>query len=201
MQNKQNKKNEKKNALTAATIRFISREGLERLTTKSVEAESGISERYIFLYFSSKDGLLQQTFDQVEKEMAANLCSCIRTAKETCTDNESLLRQAWAGHWKYIISRPNHTRFYIRYFYSEQFERFSREDHSKNTGAVKDLLLPLFKDGDQAEDLLRYAFTTMLSSALAAITGTGSSPAELCERIFRMIFQSMKDQLVQTGKD
>ena len=197
----QNKKTEKKNALIAAAIRIISRDGLERLTTKSIETESGISERYIFLYFSSKDGLLQQTFDQVEKEMSANLCTAIREAQKSADNTENLLRQAWSAHWKYMISRPERTRFFIRYYYSEQFERFSREDHRRNADPVLQLLRPLFLPDAKAEDTLRYVFTTMLSSALAAITGTDSSPAELCERIFRMIYQSVKDQVLQTGKD
>jgi len=178
-----------------ATMNVIAREGLERLTTKSVESESNISERYIFLLYGNKDALLKQTFDTIEKTYVAVLCSEFRKAFETETKTEVILHRAWLANWKYATGNPVMTKFYIRYYYSEQFERYSKEDHSRNLAPLLEIVRPMFADRKYADDTLGYIFTTMLSSALASITGTQSSDEVLSERIFRMLFQSIKDQL------
>ncbi len=96
-----------------------------------------------------------------------------------------------------MTAHADRTKFYIRYFYSEQFERFSREDHERNFAPVISLLGPLFRDNGAG--VLRYIFTTLLSSALAGITEAQTQDGLLCERTFRMLYQSVRGQLLSDG--
>lgn len=75
-----NKKNVIKESLISAVIRFVSREGLENLTTRGIATESGVSERYIFLYFGTKDELLTQTFESLDIELFSQIAGYIKSA-------------------------------------------------------------------------------------------------------------------------
>ncbi|GEM_PF-444398 len=193
----QNKKNEKKEALLNAVIKVTSRDGLERLTTKSVEAESGCSERYIFLYFGSKDAMLTQTFDRVEMRFLNAIAAAFRESVSKEKGTEAFLRRVWYAGWKELSDNPDETKFFIRYFFSEQFVRFSRENHEKNTEPVVNMFAPLFLEGHDARDSIRYVLMSMLSSSLTAINSQKPSESEaICEKAFRFMYNSQRDILM-----
>lgn len=189
------RQNEKRDALISAVIRLVSREGLESLTTKGIEKESGISERYIFLYFGTKEGLLVQTFDSLDLELYSLFVTALKKAIADEPRKEQCLHKAWVDIWNTITGDMDKTRFFIRYYYSEQFERLSRKSHEKNSEEFGKLVAPMFTAKSNAEDCRRYVFTSLLSAALASSRSTPDENKRSCERTFRYLYDSMKNHL------
>lgn len=152
----------------AACISVVSRDGLDRLTTKRVEAESGISERYIFFNFGSKEGLLRETFAFLDRMVASFIMNSLRKT-EGNPDNGARLLQLWEDLWEMFADNPERLRFYIRYEYSTYFEDISRADHNAILAPLFEASKDMFKPGVPHDELLKQAFMMLLTSAMRAL--------------------------------
>ncbi len=187
-------KDEKNGILMAACISVVSRDGLDRLTTKRVEAESGISERYIFFNFGSKEGLLRETFAFLDRMVVSFIRNSLRRT-EGDKDNGGRLLQLWDDLWEMFADNPERLRFYIRYEYSTYFEDISRNDHNSILVPLFEATKNMFKPDVPHDELMRQAFMMLLTSAMRALNSPISMRDGIRDRSGRQALDAIRSGL------
>lgn len=114
-----------------ATIHKVAELGLENLRTKHIAAEVDMSEASMFLYFGNKEGILRETFFEIDRRLSDLLLKSSRLSyqiDDMAPFSESFHR-VWREIYRYLISKPDETLFAIRYRYSSYYTPEIRARH------------------------------------------------------------------------
>ena len=116
-------------ALLQGAVRAVARNGLENTTTRSIGAEAGIDDAYIYRYYRDKEDLLCRAFLAECETYIGRVVQSIEilrknNAAETLEDR---CRFVVACAWNYLKERPDLSRFFVRYYHSAGFQNHASE--------------------------------------------------------------------------
>ena len=106
------KEGNKKQAIFDATLRLITERGFHATPTSRIAKEAGIAAGTLYLYFKSKDELLNQLYIEVKQNLAKSLAKGI-SSERTISEQIALL---WRNMLNHLLSNP------IEFAFIEQFE-------------------------------------------------------------------------------
>lgn len=67
--------------LLQGAVRAVARNGLENTTTRSIGAEAGIDDAYIYRYFKDKEELICRAFSRSAKRTSTGSCRALKCSE------------------------------------------------------------------------------------------------------------------------
>jgi TetR/AcrR family transcriptional regulator, repressor of fatR-cypB operon len=101
---------DKRDALLAAAIRLIARNGLHNTPTAAVAREAGVATGTLYLYFPSKETLLNALYLELLGEQRRASAADARSDDEAAADPRELLWHSWHGLARWHLDHPEATR-------------------------------------------------------------------------------------------
>ena len=174
-------------ALMDATVKVVARDGLEKLTTRSIANECELHDTYIYRYFLDKEDLLKRTFLREDKLLNDIIFERIRN-----TDLEGLhfrekFELIWMDAWDLFIENPDKCKFYVRYYFSLYFQDTVRE-YKEGNKELMEIFKSFFDIDTDVAMLYHYNIDTLLHMAMRVSIGELENTEELKREIFELIY-------------
>ncbi len=99
------KSDDKRNAILSAATRVFSERGLGA-STSAISAAAGVAEGTLFIYFKTKDELLNALYREIKLELADAMMSSFPRKKNL----QTRLRHIWDRFTEWGIANPQHSR-------------------------------------------------------------------------------------------
>jgi AcrR family transcriptional regulator len=90
-----------KQKIVIATIECIEKEGINAVTIRSIGREANVNSAAINYYFGSKEKLIEEAFDHIQKDFMMDFTEIINNDKDLRTTVEELLLYMLRGVVKY----------------------------------------------------------------------------------------------------
>ena len=179
--------NKIRTALMDATVKIVARDGLEKLTTRSIANECGLHDTYIYRYFLDKEDLLQRTFLRQDHILNELILENMKDVDVTGLHFKEKLKLVWMPAWKLLINNKDECKFYVRYYYSPYFEN-AAEEFKEDNRALMDVFKSFFDTNIDVDMLYHYNIDTLLHMAMRVATGEMDYRETLDEEIFELIY-------------
>ncbi len=101
---------DKREALLAAALRLIARSGLHATPTSAVAREAGVAAGTLYLYFPSKEALVNALYLALEGEQHRAAMSGVDAPGVDVDDPRAPLWRAWHGLARWHLDHPEATR-------------------------------------------------------------------------------------------
>src|SRR5688500_6981617 len=88
---------DKRQALLAAALRLIARSGLHNTPTSAVAREAGVAAGTLYLYFPSKEALINALYLELVTEQQRAAAPDAGPLEEGAADPRALLWRSWHG--------------------------------------------------------------------------------------------------------
>jgi AcrR family transcriptional regulator len=116
------KSDSKRNAILLAAAKVFSKRGLGAATS-AISAAAGVAEGTLFLYFKTKDDLLNALYREIKLELADAMMSGFPRKKSVHTR----LQHIWDSYTKWGISNPEQCKVLAQLQISDRLTQASRE--------------------------------------------------------------------------
>ena len=155
-----------RNALMDGAIKVVARDGLEKITTRSIASECDLHDAYIYRYFIDKEDLLMMTFIREDKAMTAHIKENLENSDLKGKSIEEVLRAVVMPIWEFLMENEDVCKFYVRYYYSIHFEKDAIEEFREDNRTLRAAFEELFPKGSDLELMFHYHMDTLLSLAM-----------------------------------
>ena len=179
---------ETRQALIESAVRVVARDGLERTTTRSISVDSGLNEAYIYRAFADKDDLLRAALHLEDARLIFYIVKLLPAMSDTSLSWHDRCYNLFKPVWDFIIEEPDDFVFYVRYYYSANFNRFAAEEHNESFRTLENVMASVFKPDVPVSIILHQVFETMLSYGLRVIEGTLPNTEDSCRLAFEQIY-------------
>ncbi|MBR6682550.1 MAG: TetR/AcrR family transcriptional regulator [Clostridia bacterium] len=186
------KQDEMRRKLIDGAIHVISRDGLDKASTKHISLETGLNEAYIYRYFRDKEDLFIQMYNQLDEELLAKATSYIDVMGMTAIDFETRCRVYFFAFWKFLIDNEDRCLAYIRYYYSPYFVKYSAKGHEERFSPLVDRFRKAFKTEAAVWMILSHIFNVIFDFAIKVHTGQMPNDKDHSEHVFRVIYHSVE---------
>jgi len=186
------KQDEMRRKLIDGAIHVISRDGLDKASTKHISLETGLNEAYIYRYFRDKEDLFIQMYNQLDEELLAKATSYIDVMGMTAIDFETRCRVYFFAFWKFLIDNEDRCLAYIRYYYSPYFVKYSAKGHEERFSPLVDMFRKAFKTEAAVWMILSHIFNVIFDFAIKVHTGQMPNDEDHSEHVFRVIYHSVE---------
>ena len=181
-----------RNALMDGAVRLAAKEGIEKLTTRNIAAECDLHDAYIYRYFIDKDDLISQAFLREDRELNRRIAEGIANADMSSLTLEKSLRIVLMPIWEYLVANEDVCKFYVRYYYSIYFKKFTLKEFKTGNSRFKEAFDKMFPSNMDTEIVLLYAMDTILSMAMKVVCGEINKTSDIEERVFKLIYSIVK---------
>ena len=179
-------------ALMDAAIAVVARDGLDKLTTRSIASECDLHDTYIYRYFIDKEDLLKRAFVREDQKMVDMMMKGLEPSEIEGLDFRERLRRLWMPAWEYLLDHPDNCKFYVRYYYSVHFEKDAMEEFNENNDELKKKFQGIFFSDIDVELLFHYNIDTMLHLGMRVATGEIPNEENLKNEIFELMYSINK---------
>lgn len=154
-----------KAALIEATVKAVVSDGVENLTTKSIDEISGVKEVYIYRYFDNKEDLIAKTFTVADEALLKTISDSFSVISYKSIDFQMRCRLLFKSCWDYILAHPDWLIFYVRYYYSQSFQKYSYDAHIKRYEIFLEKMRPICHPDADVKTVLHHILDTLLGQA------------------------------------
>lgn len=154
-----------KAALMQATVNAVVADGVENLTTKAIGNISGVKEVYIYRYFENKEDLVAKTFTECDEAFLDFICKALPVMEIEGIDYEMRCHMLFQKCWDYMLSHSDWLIFYVRYYYSQSFQKYSYADHMQRYDVLIEKIRPVCHPQAEAKTVLHHILDTMIGQA------------------------------------
>ena len=172
--------------LLESTVRVIARDGLDKASIRTISADCQVPNPYIYQHFESKDGLWVSAFSQVDLRLVAALTRILSSVHQLTPDIEVRCQMIWLRLWNLMMESKEYTQFYLQYYYSKYFERFSKVEHQERLQPVECLIRNCFVEDANVQVLLQHILDNMMNLAMKAYNGDLSNDADAKPHLYRL---------------
>lgn len=181
-----------RNALMDGAIKVVARDGLEKITTRSIASECDLHDAYIYRYFIDKDDLLMKTFIREDKAMTARIKENLEKSDLKGKSIEEVLRAIVMPIWEFLMENEDVCKFYVRYYYSIHFEKDAIEEFREDNRTLRGIFEDLFPQGADLELMFHYHMDTLLNIAMKVATDEIEKTPDIGERVFKLLYSVTK---------
>lgn len=177
-------------ALLQGAVRAVARNGLENTTTRSIGAEAGVDDAYIYRFYRDKEDLLCRAFlTECEKFVERILQSIEMLRKndiaETLADRS---RFVVACAWNYLKDRPDISRFFVRYYHSAGFQNHASEQYRAYLSQIIDCISETLDVQSNAPLVMAHIMESMFSFASKAADGLLPDNGDTANSVFEQLY-------------
>lgn len=181
-----------KETLIARTITVIANEGLDKTTTKSIVAGTGINEVYIYRHFSGKEGLLSKTFEKLDDELIEKAMQHIPVMYMSDLNYEARCRVFFTKMWLFMLGNREKCLAFIRYYYSPYFKKYSVQEHKRRFAPLVKKFQEAFKDESDVWMILNHILNVMFDFVVKVHNNEMPENDDYEEHVFRVIYASVR---------
>ena len=185
--------------LIEGAIHVISRDGLDKASTKQISLETGLNEAYIYRCFRDKEDLLIQMYNMLDEELMAKTTSYIDVMSMTGIDFETRCRVYFFAVWKFLIENEDRCLAYTRYYYSPYFVKYSAKGHEERFSPLVDRFRRAFKDEAAVWMILSHILNVMFDFVIKVHTGQMPNDDDHSEHVFRVVYHSVEQYFKETA--
>lgn len=180
----------KRDAVTQSALRLITRLGFDGVSIAKIAKDAGVSPATIYIYFESKEDMLNQLYIQAKKELAELVLSDLDQQQAPEQVIKDLLRRHWLG----FSQHAEKFAFLEQFTNSPHITRFSSEEGSGYFKPMQDLIARL-RDQGALKPLPTGILLTLAVAPLIRLSkqqaGQTLEPREL-EQVIQILWESVK---------
>ena len=109
-----------------AAMKAVRQYGLEGMRIQNVSDLAGVSPGALYRYFESKDQLILESFQYVDKQAAAIFEHLKFNPLLMVTDPMGAVKSLWLPYFRFWVSHPDETVFYHRFRDSAFFPKYDK---------------------------------------------------------------------------
>lgn len=191
-------RNMMRSQLIDSAVHIVANEGYQKATTKNIATRAGLNEVYIYRLFDDKETLISRAFAASDEDIAYAIEKTLPLMRMDGLPMEDRWRTLFLRVYKQLLADRDYARFYVRYYYSEQYRQYAMTAHVACYEKAVDGLREFFRPGEDARGLLRFAFESMIGMvfrAAAEDTNDTKSADEQFALLYRAMAPSLKDEL------
>lgn len=188
---------ERKEKLIEATVQIIAEHGLENLRTAEICKIAGVNVAYLYDLFENKDDLIAQAFAASDERFLKTILDNFPVLHYQSIDYEMRCRVLFMRCWEHIINRRRYTVFYVRYYYSSSFQKYSYAEHMQRYAGLNEKMKPAFPETANVKAILHHILDTLLGMAMKQINDPQESDEAAAETNFGIIFSVVKNYINQ----
>lgn len=186
--------------LIESTIKVIASEGFDKATTRNIAGNCGIADAYIYHHYASKEELFYQAFRQEDKALAAKVKRHLPILHEPGINYEDRCRFLYGLMWKHLMAYPDSCRFYIQYYYSPYYQKYSAAEHLRTWQPIMNDMSRGFRKGEDVRGVLRLVLHTMLELAIKTLNMGQQDDDETANHYFEMLYSLVSPRLKNIEK-
>ncbi len=187
--------------LIDGTIRTVAKIGLENTTTDAICKESGLNVSTIYRFYNTKEELISDAFATVDEEFLGVIMKNFPVLQYESINYESRCHVLFSKCWEYITAHPDELTFYIRYYYSSSFQKYSDAEHIKRFSALFGKMKTAFPETTDVRMVMHRILDAMLGEAREQVKDTKTDNAIAGEKCFRLIFSIVKSYVKEEKLD
>lgn len=115
-----------KASILSAAIHGVRLYGLEGVRIQHIARLAGTSAGNIYAYFDSKDSLLLQCFEDVDRQIAHIFDLERPTVQALAQNPEAEIKRLWNAYYSWLVEHPDETVFYHRFRDNPGYPAFER---------------------------------------------------------------------------
>lgn len=178
--------------LINATISVISKEGLDKASTKLIGKAAAMNEAYIYRSFENKEDMFSKAFDFLDEELLRKTMGLVEVMYIQGLDFETRCKTYFFGLWEFLLEDRDQCLTYIRYFYSPYFTKFSAAAHQKRFAPLVGKIRPAFREEADVWMILNHILNVMFDFAVKVHNDQMPKEDDYTEHVFRVIYASVK---------
>ena len=182
--------------LIESTVKVIARDGFDKASTRNIAGECGIADAYIYVHFKDKDDLFSKTFQKEDAALAREVTKCLTIMNQSGITNEDRFYFLFSQTWRHLIAYPDSCRFYVQYYYSPYYQKYSAQEHLMRWMPVVEQLKVLFQPETDVKETLRTVLNTMLGQAIKAIGAPPADKNTIAQNNYEMILGMVRTCLL-----
>lgn len=194
------KQDEFRRRLIDGTIHVISRDGLDKASTKQIGLETNINQVYIYRCFNDKEDMFSKAFDKLDEELFSKAMQHIEIMYLHSMEYEMRCRFYFSAIWNFLLQDRDKCIAYVRYYYLPYFTRYSAESHKRRFKPLVEKFRGAFQDEADVWMILNHILNVMLDFAIKVHNDQMSKEDDYVEHIFRVIYASVK-QYFKTSEE
>lgn len=177
-------------ALLEGAVRAVARNGLENTTTRSIGAEAGVDDAYIYRFYRDKEDLLCRAFlTECEKFVERILQSIDMLRRSAIAETlEDRCRFIVACAWNYLKDRPDISRFFVRYYHSAGFQNHASEQYRTYLSQIADSISETLVVQPNAPLVMVHLMESMFSFASKAADGLLPDNDDTANSVFDQLY-------------
>ena len=188
---------ERKEKLIEATVQIIADHGLENLRTAEICKSAGVNVAYLYDLFENKDDLIAKAFAVSDERFLKTILDNFPVLHYQSIDYEMRCRVLFMRCWEHIMNRRRYTVFYVRYYYSSSFQKYSYAEHMQRYAGLIEKMKPAFPETVDVKAILHHILDTLLGMAMKQISDPQENDEKVAETNFGIIFSVVKNYINQ----
>jgi AcrR family transcriptional regulator len=192
---------DKRQALLQSTVRAVAKYGMKDVSIRSISADAGVNDAYIYRYFKDKEDLLVQAYLLENDRFMRHVMRCIELVQEQAALQEGIRdRYCIIFHtaWRYLLDTPDVCRFFMYYYHSPNFEKYAQETYKEQLDLLAGKIIRLFDCAEDARHCLYALFVLLNSCSIQVLNGELPDNAETEDRVYRMTYNAICAQMKNT---
>ena len=188
---------ERKEKLIEATVQIISEHGLENLRTAEICKIAGVNVAYLYDLFENKDDLIAQAFAALYEHFLKTILDNFPVLHYQSIDYEMRCRVLFMRCWEHIMNHRRYTVFYVRYYSSSLFQKYSYAEHMQRYVVWIEKMKPAFPETANVKAILHHILDALLGMAMKQINDPQERDEAAAETNFGIIFSVVKNYINQ----
>ena len=182
--------------LIESTIKVIARDGFDKASTRNIAKECGIADAYIYLHFEDKDDLFAKTFQKEDTALAEEVKKHLSILDQQGITNEDKIYFLFNKVWMHLIAYPDSCRFYVQYYYSPYYQKYSAQEHASLWMPIAERVKVLFRPETDVKAALRLVLNTMIGQAIKATANTSADQDSIAQSNYELILGMVQNCLL-----
>jgi AcrR family transcriptional regulator len=165
---------DKKTAIMEAALKLFTERGFHGTSTAQISKEAGVATGTLFIYFPTKEDLINSLYFEVKGQLSQNMGKGIE-AQSTIQDK---FRKIWSNLINWGVDNQEEFLFVGQFCYSPYITKFTREEVMKEYVFLHDLVNEGIKTGeirDFSEELVIAMFYHASRTVVNLILDSDSS--------------------------
>lgn len=183
-----------------AAMKAVRQYGLEGMRIQNVSDLAGVSPGALYRYFESKDQLILESFQYVDKQAAAIFEHLKFNPLLMVTDPMGAVKSLWLPYFRFWVSHPDETVFYHRFRDSAFFPKYDKSRDLSYFGTFIGMV-QLFKKVFPALDRMNqdllwlHVLTSTVMYAKYVVEGILPDNQETEETVFQLLTTGLSGYL------
>ena len=141
------KDDEKRQAIRDAVIAVVNEGGLANVSISKIAKRAGVSAGTIYLYFSNKEDLLQQTYLDIKTDWFDAMFEAANSGEDSATK----IRNMWFALFDFVVAHPTEFLFSETVGAAHLIDATNEASIAKKVSKLEGVMVKAIKDGTLAK--------------------------------------------------